>query len=233
MSAKRKESQRLYQRSSLRQPIMILKDIVALQTVLILLIVSNDGKAEKNQRCYVCVPKSGPTVAEVTQMFPEGPKVPSCDRFDEGEAYIRECPSSANYGCLTQTEGTRMTKTCSDIDIEDCKTANKITYCYCKGDLCNRERESSEADDEDLGADKFSEEDQGSGFSATVTEEDIFSPREFSTTGGSTLLPTTTEANVLATTLFSSEGKRPNASSRQETFLLFVSFFLVVLFRLR
>lgn len=195
-------------------------------------------------------------------MFPEGPPVPSCDLFDEVQTFVRECPLSANYGCLTQIQGKtfhslfhfyqthlvynniflfvpgkKMTKTCSDIDIEDCKTANKVKYCYCKGDLCNRERESLEeiGDDEDFGTDKLSQEEQGSGFSATVAEDDddALLSRGIFTTSESNFSTTTTETNILATTTFSFEEKTLNVSSRLKKLDLLILILFVVLYLLR
>ena len=29
-------------------------------------------------------------------------------------------------------------RTCASIDIDDCKPANGVTYCYCKNELCNQ-----------------------------------------------------------------------------------------------
>ncbi|KAK6640861.1 hypothetical protein RUM44_012559 [Polyplax serrata] len=93
-------------------------------------------------------------------MFPDGPVVPLCNQFQPSNpVYIRDCPSSSYQGCLTQTNGTHVTKTCTEVGLEDCKTANKIRYCYCKGELCNKEGVPTEApvpleteteDDEDL-----------------------------------------------------------------------------------
>lgn len=31
-----------------------------------------------------------------------------------------------------------MLRTCAPIDVDDCKLANGVTYCYCKNELCNQ-----------------------------------------------------------------------------------------------
>ena len=30
-----------------------------------------------------------------------------------------------------------MLRTCASIGVDDCETANGVTYCYCKNELCN------------------------------------------------------------------------------------------------
>lgn len=58
--------------------------------------------------------------------------------------------------------GTIITRKCEIIALEDCKVANKVSYCYCSTDLCNgemiiRANDFTNNDDEDS-------ETEGSGF---------------------------------------------------------------------
>lgn len=39
--------------------------------------------------------------------------------------------------------GTEVIRTCDPLALNDCKVANKVTYCYCNGDLCNSRPVSS------------------------------------------------------------------------------------------
>lgn len=39
--------------------------------------------------------------------------------------------------------GNEVIRTCDTLALNDCKIANKVTYCYCNGDLCNSRPASS------------------------------------------------------------------------------------------
>ncbi|XP_055635241.1 uncharacterized protein LOC129775061 [Toxorhynchites rutilus septentrionalis] len=103
--------------------------------------------------------------------------VTTCEDFErdreELDKYVLECPPSYT-SCLTQVDGDMELRTCGEsLSINDCKSANKIDYCYCSEDLCNglkrtqirqdiensrrraqsehlRQHEPSTSDDEDL-----------------------------------------------------------------------------------
>ncbi|XP_058455133.1 uncharacterized protein LOC131432704 [Malaya genurostris] len=103
--------------------------------------------------------------------------VTTCEDFerdqDELDKYVLECPSTYT-SCLTQVDGDMELRTCGEsLTINDCKSANKIDYCYCSEDLCNslkrtqirreiedaqsgaqsehlKQREPNNSDDEDL-----------------------------------------------------------------------------------
>ncbi|XP_058822461.1 uncharacterized protein LOC131684012 isoform X2 [Topomyia yanbarensis] len=67
--------------------------------------------------------------------------VTTCEDFerdqDELDKYVLECPSTYT-SCLTQVDGDMELRTCGEsLSINDCKSANKIDYCYCSEDLCN------------------------------------------------------------------------------------------------
>lgn len=67
--------------------------------------------------------------------------------------------------------GTDVTRTCDQLPINDCQTANGVEYCYCTTDLCNdrkvlpsRKKPDTLYDDEDT-----SEEYESSGYSSIDT----------------------------------------------------------------
>lgn len=67
--------------------------------------------------------------------------VTTCEDFErdrnELDKYVLECPP-AYTSCLTQVDGDMEVRTCGEnLPINDCKSANKIDYCYCSVDLCN------------------------------------------------------------------------------------------------
>ena len=41
-----------------------------------------------------------------------------------------------NHIVLFVSDGS-MLRTCASIGVDDCETANGVTYCYCKNELCN------------------------------------------------------------------------------------------------
>merc|ERR1712223_465403 len=71
-------------------------------------------------------------------------KIPKCSHYHKSRhhEFIQECPKDSE-GCLTQFEGHylqyhgSMLRTCASIGVDDCETANGVTYCYCKNELCN------------------------------------------------------------------------------------------------
>ncbi|XP_053693774.1 uncharacterized protein LOC128741770 isoform X2 [Sabethes cyaneus] len=67
--------------------------------------------------------------------------VTTCEDFerdqDELDKYVLDCPPTYT-SCLTQVDGDMELRTCGEnLSINDCKSANKIDYCYCSEDLCN------------------------------------------------------------------------------------------------
>merc|ERR1712156_489378 len=65
-------------------------------------------------------------------------KIPKCSHYHKSRhhEFIQECPKDSE-GCLTQFEDGSMLRTCASIGVDDCETANGVTYCYCKNELCN------------------------------------------------------------------------------------------------
>lgn len=108
------------------------------------------------RRCYICgegaeAPfRTTMTATTTTTMGAGGggtpsatmPRIaPTCEDFerdrDEMEQYVHECPPMYT-SCLTQVDGDMELRTCGEsLSINDCKSANKIDYCYCNEDLCN------------------------------------------------------------------------------------------------
>ncbi|XP_065084389.1 uncharacterized protein LOC135706670 [Ochlerotatus camptorhynchus] len=84
--------------------------------------------------------------------------VTTCEDFerdlDELDKYVLECPPTYT-SCLTQVDGDMELRTCGEnLPINDCKSANKIDYCYCSEDLCNslkRTQIRREIEDSQLG----------------------------------------------------------------------------------
>ncbi|XP_021931073.1 uncharacterized protein LOC110835301, partial [Zootermopsis nevadensis] len=94
-------------------------------------------------RCYVCVPRTGPWRDEALNLFPGSPELPLCEHFNpKDKRYERECPPRTT-GCLIQSSGSHVLRTCSNFGetINDCKIANGVNYCSCSGsDLCNGDK---------------------------------------------------------------------------------------------
>lgn len=60
----------------------------------------------ENQKCYVCIPSTGLSIGEVTEVFPSATSIPLCSGFHKDKKeYIWECPSSKYVGCLSQLNG--------------------------------------------------------------------------------------------------------------------------------
>lgn len=88
----------------------------------------------------------------------------TCSNFESSSkvSYIKECPPET-HSCSIQQSGNIVTRSCENIQLDDCKTANNIEYCYCSRDLCNDVFVvNNVSDDEDL----F----EGSGVRITTTE---------------------------------------------------------------
>ena len=129
-----------------------------------------------------------------------------------------------------------MTKTCSQVAIEDCKTANKIKYCYCKGDLCNREIVPTETTITSFETEAEDDEDsmmmEGSG----SLEEEFENKRlETSSEGDVGIevirkqLPTTTKSVTLTTSRTENEKNASgngNTTAQPIIFLYLISFLL-------
>ncbi|XP_014280466.1 uncharacterized protein [Halyomorpha halys] len=110
------------------------------------------------QECYVCRPDEERS-PELEKQFPNA-ELPICGTKTPER---KVCPEGSK-GCLTQYEGDRVTKSCSELFVNDCSQANRVKYCYCVGTLCNKEEKTitvtPETDDEDLS--------EGSGDSTTT-----------------------------------------------------------------
>ncbi|GLV45120.1 uncharacterized protein CBL_14307 [Carabus blaptoides fortunei] len=92
-----------------------------------------------SHKCYVCGPNNGDANAT---------DIPSCKLFDPNSTkFIRICPTTS-MGCSLQINGTVYTRSCEKIAFDTCQTANKVDYCYCMGELCNR-YSTQLSDDED------------------------------------------------------------------------------------
>lgn len=101
------------------------------------------------RRCYICGEGAEAPFRTMATMTGAGdgapaalPRIaPTCEDFerdrDEMDQYVHECPPTYT-SCLTQVDGDMELRTCGEsLSINDCKSANKIDYCYCNEDLCN------------------------------------------------------------------------------------------------
>ncbi|XP_054273295.1 uncharacterized protein LOC128993431 [Macrosteles quadrilineatus] len=112
--------------------------------VTILFITGANGDTQ-HHRCHVCLSETASDV-EIDRVFP-GAKLESCTRSSE----IMVCPD--NYrGCLTQSKGDQVMRTCAQLAVDACRWANGVEYCYCMGELCNAPppRSLPPSDDEDI-----------------------------------------------------------------------------------
>jgi len=93
----------------------------------------------QRHRCFVCAPNTRKYAdfQELKKMFGDT-KIPKCSHYHNSRRhdFIQECPKDSK-GCLTQFEDGSMLRTCASIGVDDCETANGVTYCYCKNELCN------------------------------------------------------------------------------------------------
>lgn len=83
-------------------------------------------------KCYSC----GDENIFLGQEYPSPSPCDEMERSENLDMFTIECPQEF-LGCITQFKGKEITRTCDTLAIDDCKTANGITYCYCSQDLCN------------------------------------------------------------------------------------------------
>lgn len=123
----------------------MMSTIWILACILTTLVFTTNGVHGK-QRCYVCIPNTGMVISEIVKLFPSGPEIPLCNKFKKGKKeFMRDCPDDEDYkGCIHERNGTHVAKTCTTVDVDDCKSANGIEYCYCTGHLCNTENVPAE-----------------------------------------------------------------------------------------
>ncbi|XP_075226291.1 uncharacterized protein LOC142327278 [Lycorma delicatula] len=125
--------------------------IRVLPGIFIVIILLSVTGSSVGHNCYICGAGGG----QLESIFPDI-SFPMCDVNQE----IKQCPEEYK-GCLIETNGTRITKSCGYLAMNICKTANKVEYCYCQGELCNGHQRlpqtlppstisSHEDDDEDL-----------------------------------------------------------------------------------
>lgn len=70
--------------------------------------------------------------------------------------------------CPNSPAGNEVMRTCDPLALNDCKVANKVTYCYCNGDLCNSLPPSSFSTDDQSNYDASA----GAGDEDDDTDED-------------------------------------------------------------
>ncbi|ERL84360.1 uncharacterized protein LOC125505428 [Dendroctonus ponderosae] len=65
----------------------------------------------------------------------------SCVEFQSNEhpGYVKDCGADGKSCRLTRevSENRILSRSCEAIELNDCKTANSIEFCYCTKDLCN------------------------------------------------------------------------------------------------
>ncbi|XP_055550853.1 uncharacterized protein LOC129733214 [Wyeomyia smithii] len=149
---------------------MDIRSLIKIWAVLFVLTVVSPAAVVYARRCYVC--GEGAEAPFRTVLGADGmlhrrspaasgslPNiVTTCEDFeqdqDELNKYVLDCPPSYT-SCLTQVDGDMELRTCGEnLSINDCKSANKIDYCYCSEDLCNslkRTQIRREIEDSQLG----------------------------------------------------------------------------------
>ncbi|XP_059083153.1 uncharacterized protein LOC131880513 isoform X2 [Tigriopus californicus] len=106
------------------------------------LLVTDSSDYGSSHQCYVCKPLRMRYIDnhEMRKVFPETSlsEIPYCHEYAKSQRddFIRQCPEDS-AGCLTKFEAGYLSRTCARVGIEDCKEINGVTYCYCKGELCN------------------------------------------------------------------------------------------------
>nr|CAH0109809.1 unnamed protein product [Daphnia galeata] len=89
--------------------------------------------------CAVCLPsdENASIVKDIRRLFPEDELI-GCNQSNvtDESAIVKTCPSESS-SCHIQKTKEWTAKTCSKILVDDCKTANRVKYCYCKTDRCN------------------------------------------------------------------------------------------------
>ena len=95
-----------------------------------------DPLAGSGLDCVVCLPadKELGIARDIRRLF--GDHAVSDCRSGRPETALA-CPETASASCHTQSAGNWTAKTCSPFGVDDCKTANRIEYCYCRGHRCN------------------------------------------------------------------------------------------------
>ncbi|XP_059480946.1 uncharacterized protein LOC132199882 [Neocloeon triangulifer] len=91
-------------------------------------------------RCEICSSdemRDGTALIKI--QFPKLNIVPHCGP----KAQNLDCPYEAQSGCLTQTKGKHVSKMCSNIPVQDCQVANGVEYCYCRGEMCNKQQQEA------------------------------------------------------------------------------------------
>lgn len=151
-------------------------------TLSIIIVVFVNIQPTLARMCYVCGAGSEEPFMQTSRGKLEysDMDIPlSCDEFetsDNLDKFIFTCPS--NYvGCITQSDGTDVTRTCDVLSLNDCQTANGVEYCYCADDLCNNRKlipvppkHDTFYDDEDA-SDMDAFESSGYGASDTIAED--------------------------------------------------------------
>ncbi|XP_046655616.1 uncharacterized protein LOC124349220 [Daphnia pulicaria] len=91
--------------------------------------------------CAVCLPsdEDASIAKEIRRLFPEDEStLIGCSQSNatDESAIVKTCPPESS-SCHIQKTKEWIAKTCSRISVDDCKTANRVKYCYCKTDRCN------------------------------------------------------------------------------------------------
>ncbi|KAG4069685.1 hypothetical protein HA402_014708 [Bradysia odoriphaga] len=147
-----------------------------------IIIVFVNSQSTQPRMCYVCGKGSQEPFTQTSKgklEYSDMDMPLSCDEFDSTtnlEKFIFTCPS--NYvGCITHSDGIDVTRTCEQLAINDCQTANGVEYCYCTEDLCNKRlispiqmKHETFYDDEDA-SDMDAFDASGYGASDTVLED--------------------------------------------------------------
>lgn len=99
-------------------------------------------------------------------------------------------------------------RTCSELKVDDCKTVNKVHYCYCNRPLCNGENAESiieklgdindNEEEEDENGFNDSEEASGSDERGDDDDDFIMSPTSHNNDGRTTVATWPVSANTLS-----------------------------------
>lgn len=134
-----------------------------------------------------------------------------------------------------------MQRTCSELSLDDCKTANNNHFCYCNRQLCNGENSEAiiekygDINDEEPDDERLDQDDDGSGSEETDDDDDDGSYRSTSRKTDFVEM-STTEGNKFAILSVSPETQPINNSvnfhlSRNLLIFLFVLRFFIVPWR--
>ncbi|KAK4016076.1 hypothetical protein OUZ56_031037 [Daphnia magna] len=97
--------------------------------------------------CAVCLPsdENASIAKEIQRLFVDDQStLVGCNQtigLDES-AIVKTCPSGS-LSCHIQKTKEWTAKTCSKISVDDCKTANRVKYCYCKTNRCNMQNHTN------------------------------------------------------------------------------------------